>query len=114
MGFTEAFFLMFMLSIGVMIPSPAGTGSIHYFVSFALTNIFLSNPNESLVFATIVHGVAPANRHKDPNWEDINDGRWFYSLYTNESDEIKNRHTAHAAAKDEVKIDNDLLFPPQN
>ncbi len=65
-------------------------------------------------FATIVHGVAPANRHKDPNWEDINDGRWFYSLYTNESDEIKNRHTAHAAAKDEVKIDNDLLFPPQN
>ena len=57
MGFTEAFFLMFMLSIGVMIPSPAGTGSIHYFVSFALTNIFLSNPNESLVFATIVHGV---------------------------------------------------------
>jgi len=57
MGFTEAFFLMFMLSIGVMIPSPAGTGSIHYFVSFALTNIFLSNPNESLVLATIVHGV---------------------------------------------------------
>ena len=57
MGFMEAFFLMFMLSIGVMIPSPAGTGSIHYFVSFALTNVFLSNPNESLVFATIVHGA---------------------------------------------------------
>ena len=57
MSFTEAFFLMFMLSVGVMIPSPAGTGSIHYFVSFALTNVFLSNPNESLVFATIVHGV---------------------------------------------------------
>tara|TARA_B110000014_G_C19699923_1_gene366477 strand:- start:256 stop:510 length:255 start_codon:yes stop_codon:yes gene_type:complete len=57
MGFTEAFFLMFMLSIGVMIPSPAGTGSIHYFVSFALTNVFLSNANESLVFATIVHAV---------------------------------------------------------
>lgn len=64
-------------------------------------------------YATIVHGVAPVNRQKDPNWKDINDGRWFYSLYTNESDEVKNRHTGYAV-KDKIKIDNNLLFPPKN
>ena len=62
-------------------------------------------------FATIVHGVAPANRKKEPSWEDQNDGRWFYSLYTNESDEVKNRHTGYGVT-DKIEIDNELLFPP--
>ena len=62
-------------------------------------------------FATIVHGVAPVNRKKQPSWSDQNDGRWFYSLYTNESDEIKNRHTGHGVT-DKIKIDNELLVPP--
>jgi hypothetical protein len=63
-------------------------------------------------FATIVHGVAPVNRNKDPKWKDVNDGRWFYSLYTNESDEIKNRHTGHGATE-QIKINDKNLFPPE-
>jgi len=60
-------------------------------------------------FATIVHGVAPVNLNKLPNWEDINDGRWFYSLYSNQSDEIKNRHTGQPIEK--IKIKNKNLYP---
>ena len=63
-------------------------------------------------FATIVHGVAPVNRNKDPKWEDVNDGRWFYSLYTNESDEIKDRHTGHGVTE-QIKINDKSLFPPE-
>ena len=63
-------------------------------------------------FATIVHGVAPVNRNKDPKWEDMNDGRWFYSLYTNESDEIKNRHTGYGVTE-KIKINDKSLFPPE-
>jgi len=62
-------------------------------------------------FATIVHGVAPVNRTKEPSWNDINDGRWFYSLYTNESDEVKNRHTGYGVTE-QIKINNEMLFPP--
>lgn len=62
-------------------------------------------------FATIVHGVAPVNRTKEPSWNDVNDGRWFYSLYTNESDEVQNRHTGYGVT-DKIKINNELLFPP--
>ena len=40
-------------------------------------------------FATIIHGVAPVDKKSDPNWDDINNGRWFYSLYSNQSDEVK-------------------------
>jgi len=63
-------------------------------------------------FATIVHGVAPVNRNKKPEWNEINDGRWFYSLYTNESDEVKDRHTGYGVTE-KIKIDNKLLFPPR-
>ena len=35
----------------------------------------------------------------------------FYSLYTNESDEVKNRHTGYGVT-DKIEIDNELLFPP--
>ena len=44
-------------------------------------------------FATVQHGVAPVNKNKEPNWNDINDGRWFLALYSNHSDEVKDRHT---------------------
>jgi len=46
-------------------------------------------------YATVYHGVAPVDRHKEPNWES-DDGRWFLSMYSNESDEVANRHTGHA------------------
>lgn len=45
-------------------------------------------------YATVYHGVAPADRHKEPNWES-DDGRWFLSMYSNASDEVANRHTGH-------------------
>lgn len=44
--------------------------------------------------ATVYHGVAPCDRHKMPDW-DSNDGRWFLSMYSNASDEVKARHTGH-------------------
>lgn len=46
-------------------------------------------------YATVYHGVAPADKDKEPNWES-DDGRWFLSMYSNESDEVVNRHTGHA------------------
>ena len=63
-------------------------------------------------FATIVHGVAPVNRNKDPDWNDTNDGRWFYSLYTNESDEVKDRHTGFSVTE-QIKVNDKSLFPPE-
>ena len=63
-------------------------------------------------YATIIHGVAPVNIKKDPDWNDINDGRWFLSMYSNESDEVKNRHTAHAIG-DKIKIIDKSIFPPE-
>ena len=45
-------------------------------------------------YATVYHGVAPCNRDKEPNW-DSDEGRWFLSMYSNASDEVKDRHTGH-------------------
>jgi len=64
-------------------------------------------------YATVYHGVAPVNLSKDPDWEDVNDGRWFLSLYSNESDEVKSRHTSQSVTE---KIDinekfKDKIFP---
>ena len=50
-------------------------------------------------YATVYHGVAPVNLDKEPNWKDVNDGRWFLSMYSNESDVHKVRHTAGAPEK---------------
>ncbi len=47
-------------------------------------------------YATVCHGVAPVDRDKEPNWE-LDDGRWFLSMYSNASDEVPNRHTGHSA-----------------
>ena len=45
-------------------------------------------------YATIYHGVAPCNRDKEPDWNSM-EGRWFLSMYSNASDEVKDRHTGH-------------------
>jgi hypothetical protein len=62
-------------------------------------------------YATIIHGVAPANRDKEPEWSNPNDGRWFLSMYTNQSDEVKDRHTGYSVTE-KLKIDDPVLFPP--
>ena len=59
-----------------------------------------------LGFATVQHGVAPVNLKKKPNWEDMNDGRWFLSMYSNQSDEVKSRHTGHSI-KNQISIKNE-------
>ena len=64
-------------------------------------------------FATIHHGVAPVNKKKEPSWNDVNDGRWFLSMYSNESDIYKERHTSSGKGESLV-IDNSLktqIFP---
>ena len=58
-------------------------------------------------YATVYHGVAPADRHKEPNWE-LDDGRWFLSMYSNASDEIPNRHTGHP-----VRLSIDGVMPDE-
>ncbi len=63
-------------------------------------------------FATIIHGVAPVNVNSEPKSESIEDGRWFYSLYTNQSDEVKNRHTGYSVTE-KVNVKNKNLFPSQ-
>lgn len=45
-------------------------------------------------YATVYHGVAPCNRDKPCDWNSM-DGRWFLSMYSNASDEVKDRHTGH-------------------
>lgn len=46
-------------------------------------------------YATVYHGVAPCDRDKEPDW-DTPAGRWFLSMYSNASDEVKDRHTGYA------------------
>ena len=60
------------------------------------------------------HGVAPVNVDKEPNWSDVNDGRWFLSLYSNETDIHKKRHTSSGVGK-KIVLKQDLLskiYPP--
>ena len=45
-------------------------------------------------YATVYHGVAPCDRDLEPDW-DSPAGRWFLSMYSNASDEVKDRHTGH-------------------
>ena len=64
--------------------------------------------------ATVYHGVAPVNVDKDPNWSDVNDGRWFLSLYSNETDIHKKRHTSSGVGE-QIVLKQDLLskiYPP--
>lgn len=46
-----------------------------------------------LAHANLLHGVAPVDRDKTPDWNAA-DGRWFLSLYSNASDEVEKRNTA--------------------
>ena len=46
-------------------------------------------------YATVYHGVAPCDTDQEPDW-DTPAGRWFLSMYSNASDEVKDRHTGYA------------------
>ena len=47
-------------------------------------------------FATVQHGVAPVNTNIKPSWNNMEDGRWFLSMYSNQSDEVQKRHTGYS------------------
>ena len=49
-------------------------------------------------YATISHGVSKINNDKKIDFEDRNVGRWFLGLYSNDSDEKKERITASPSA----------------
>tara|TARA_B100000686_G_scaffold204229_1_gene211070 strand:- start:25302 stop:26123 length:822 start_codon:yes stop_codon:yes gene_type:complete len=63
--------------------------------------------------ATLYHGVAPVNLTKEADWDDVNDGRWFLSLYSNVSDEVDKRHTSDSVSE-KINFDGSIkkkIFP---
>lgn len=85
------------------------SGGGFYLVGKADTVIEAENQIEvgdvGIGYATVYHGVAPCNRHLEPDWES-KAGRWFLSMYSNASDEVKDRHTGHP-----VKLDLPEVLP---
>ena len=52
-------------------------------------------PGDAVIaYSTITHGVAKIDPHKTPDWATIG-GRWFLGLYSNDSNEKKERITGH-------------------
>ena len=56
-GFPEAWSLMNLGSIGVLIPSPGGIGSYHFITVEALTGLFSVHPSSAASYAVLTHGV---------------------------------------------------------
>ncbi len=56
-GFQGAFVVLAISSIGVVLPSPGGTGTYHAFASRTLSGLFGVEPTLALSFATITHAV---------------------------------------------------------
>lgn len=55
LGLGEAVVVMAIATIGVVIPTPGGTGTYHMFCSQALTRLYGVPNDEALVFATAIH-----------------------------------------------------------
>jgi len=68
--------------------------------------VYLENEIEvgdiGIGYATLAHGVTPCDVHKIPDLSKT-DGRWFLSMYSNVSDEVKDRHTGHPVRIEEKK-----------
>ncbi len=54
---------------------------------------FIKKGDAVVAYPTMVHGVARIDPHREPDW-DTNRGRWFLGLYTNDSNEKKDRVTS--------------------
>ena len=70
-----------------------------------------------IAYATVYHGVAPVNTNKKPDWDDVDDGRWFLSMYSNETDIYEKRHTSSGGKIKNITIDSNLksqIFPPNS
>jgi len=57
LGFQDALVVMVVSTIGIIIPTPGGTGTYHYFCSQALHRLYEIPLAEALAFATVVHGI---------------------------------------------------------
>lgn len=57
LGFTEAFAVMGIATIGVMLPSPGAVGTYHWFVKQALTVLYAVPVMTGLAFAFISHAM---------------------------------------------------------
>ena len=58
LNLTEALVVMVISTVGVIIPTPGGTGTYHLFCSQALYHLYGVPLSEALAFATVVHGIA--------------------------------------------------------
>lgn len=54
---TDAFVVMAISSIGVMIPTPGGIGSYHTLAKSVLVSLYALTAEQGIVYATFVHGV---------------------------------------------------------
>ena len=57
LGLIEAFVVMIIATVGVILPTPGGTGTYHYFCSQALHRFYGVPHAEALAFATAAHAV---------------------------------------------------------
>jgi hypothetical protein len=55
-----------------------------------------------VAYATVLHGVELVDGHREADWNSMA-GRWFLSMYSNASDEVKDRHTGYAVSLDDEK-----------
>ncbi len=58
LGFFDAVVVLVISTIGVIIPTPGGTGTYHYFCSQALNAVFDVPIADALAYATVMHGLA--------------------------------------------------------
>jgi len=54
---TDAFVVMAISSIGVMIPTPGGIGSYHTLAKSVLVSLYALTAEQGIIYATFVHGV---------------------------------------------------------
>ena len=57
LGFLDAVVVLTIATLGIIIPTPGGAGTYHYFCSRALTGLYGIPLEESIAFATVVHGL---------------------------------------------------------
>ncbi len=58
LGFYDAIVVLVISTIGVIIPTPGGTGTYHYFCSQTLHAVFNVPLTDALAYATVMHGIA--------------------------------------------------------
>ena len=57
LGFVDALAVLTIATIGIIIPTPGGAGTYHYFCSRALHGLYGVPLEEAVAFATVVHGT---------------------------------------------------------